>query len=100
MQEDHSYVQQFQRGVAAHPDAEEWEMRLIRDDSRPFSVWVIVVQGRRMRTYCGLLKDNSHSPLLSSALSGLLDCRYRPAHSQPANVWGAGCSSAWQRDLP
>ena len=36
-------------------------MRLIRDESKPFSVWLIVVQGRRMRTYGGLLKDNSRS---------------------------------------
>ena len=75
-------------------------MHFIRDESELFSVWVIVVQGRRMRAYCGLLKDNSRSSLLCSALSKLLDCRYRPAHSQFADVWGAGCSSAWRWHLP
>ena len=38
MQEYNPYVQRFQRAVAAHPDAEEWELRLIRHESEPFSV--------------------------------------------------------------
>ena len=41
-------------------------MRLIRDKSAPFSVWVNEVQGRRTRRYCSLLRDNSR-PLLSAS---------------------------------
>ena len=61
MMQEYLYVQRFQQAVAAHPVAEEWEMRLIRDESESSSVWLIVVQGRRMRTYGGLVKDNSRS---------------------------------------
>ena len=43
MQGYNPYVQRLQ-AVAAYPDAEEWEMRLIRGESEPFFVWVILVR--------------------------------------------------------
>ena len=66
-------------------------MYVIRDEGEPFPVWIFVVFGRRMRML--QLSEGRQT------LGQLPDCRYRQAQPQFADVWGAGCLSAWRWPL-